>query len=108
MKPLLLALVLTADAGSDAPVRAVGVRHGLLELDDGRTLYVDGGVWLAEDLARERVANEWRLAEENRALKSSPPVAVVVAVVLGAVVGLAGGVVLTREACRRFPELCRP
>ncbi len=73
MKALLLALVLAADAGSDTPLRTVSVRHALIEADDGRTVFVDGGIWLAEDVARLRVANEWRLDAENRQLRAAPP-----------------------------------
>lgn len=109
MKAVLLALVLAADAGADAPVRAVSVRHAMIEADDGRTLFVDGGVWLAEDVARARVANEWRLDAENRALKAAPapvPTGYLVAILAGLGAGLVGGAFAAREACKRFPELC--
>lgn len=112
MKALLLALVLSQDAGVDAPRRSLSVRHGLLELDDGRVVTVDGGIWFTEALARERVANEWRLAAENEKLKAEPPpiaptpVGYVVAVVIGLGGGVVLGVLATREACKRFPSLC--
>ena len=90
----LALLVSSVDGGADAPLRAVGVAHGLLVLDDGRTVTVDGGVWLADEVARDRARDQARLAAENRELKSHPvevpvvPIAVVlVTVALAAFVG---------------------
>ena len=92
---LALALLLTSLDGGDAPIRAVGVAHGLLLLDDGRTVSVDGGVYLSDAVAIERVRYDARLEAENQALKTAPPPVVppipfavtVVVVALAAFVG---------------------
>lgn len=94
---LLSARVLASDAGTDAPIRAVGVAHGLLLLDDGRTVSVDGGVWLSDAVAIERVKYDARLEAENQALRDSPPPAAVpplpfaVALVAVAIAAFVGG-----------------
>ena len=91
----LALLVSSADGGADAPLRAVGVAHGLLELDDGRIVTVDGGVWLADQVALDRARDIERLAAENRELKSHPvevPVVPLVTVILVvALAAYAGG-----------------
>lgn len=94
---LALALLLTSLDGGDAPIRAVGVAHGLLLLDDGRTVSVDGGVYLSDAVAIERVRYDARLEAENKALKAAPPPAVVppipfaVTVVVVALAAFVGG-----------------
>lgn len=94
---LALALLLTSLDGGDAPIRAVGVAHGLLLLDDGRTVSVDGGVYLSDAVAIERVRYDARLEAENQALKAAPPPAVVppipfaVTVVVVALAAFVGG-----------------
>lgn len=94
---LLSARVLAADAGADAPIRAVGVAHGLLLLDDGRTVTVDGGVYLSDAVAIERVKYDARLEAENQALKQAPtpvavpPLAFAVTVVVALAAGFVGG-----------------
>lgn len=94
---LLSARAVAADAGTDSPIRAVGVAHGLLLLDDGRTVTVDGGVYLTDAVAIERVRYDARIEAENRALKSSPPPAAVpplpfaVTVVVVALAAFVGG-----------------
>lgn len=86
---------LTAGQG-DVPLAAASVRHGLLDLDDGITVQVDGGVWLSDDTAAARARDIVRLAAENRELKAAPapqvptPAAVVIGFVAGAVIGGAG------------------
>jgi len=94
---LALALLLTSLDGGDAPIRAVGVAHGLLLLDDGRTVTVDGGVYLSDAVAIERVKYDARLEAENQALKQTPapvvvpPLAFVVTVVVALAAGFVGG-----------------
>lgn len=94
---LLSARAVAADAGTDAPIRAVGVAHGLLLLDDGRTVTVDGGVYLSDAVAIERVKYDARLEAENQALKQAPapvvvpPLAFVVTVVVALAAGFVGG-----------------
>lgn len=92
-----LALVLTGgavpDGGGDAP-RVASVRHALAVLDDGRTVELDGGVWLSTELAIARAQDLERLSAENRALRTSPtppPLVVLVLVSLALGAGVAAG-----------------
>lgn len=101
MKLLALALVLTSapDAG-DRPLRVLGVSHGLLALDDGRTVTVDGGVWLDDPTAIARAQDLERLAAENAELRAKPPgpppAIFISLLLLVAVAGVAGGYLLPR------------
>jgi len=88
-----------SDGGLDAPLLAAGVRSGALELDDGRAVLVDGGVWLSDALALERAKDLERLAAENKALKAAPvvpPPVFVVALVLVATAAYVGGIFTPR------------
>ncbi len=93
-----------SDAGvSDVPLAVASVRHGLLELDDGTTRYVDGGVWLSDDTAAQRVRDIVRLAAENKVLRETPaptPVAVAVGLAVGVVLGGAGAAFGTFKLCQ--------
>lgn len=99
---VFLALVCAAsiDAGEVDVPRAASVSHGLLVLDDGRLLTVDGGVWLSEALARQTLEHRARLEAENRALRDAPagppPWWFVLSVVLAAGAGVATGYFLPR------------
>jgi len=74
----LLALALVPSGGAvrdestDAP-RALSVRHGLLELDDGGVRYVDGGVWLSDAAALDAARARARAEALDRALREAPP-----------------------------------
>ncbi len=67
MSLLLVLLLASADAGSDAP-RALSVRSAVVHLDDGGVAVVDGGVWLRDD-----VAEAWARAAEAGALRQVSP-----------------------------------
>lgn len=88
-------------AESDAP-RIAGVRSGRLELDDGRFVTVDGGVWLDTELAVARARDLERLAAENKALKTQPPAQVPAGYALVLVGGLVLGFVAGAVASRLF------
>lgn len=100
MTLLLLLALATAPDGGDAPLRVVGVAHGLLVLDDGRTVDVDGGVWLTDSIAIARAQDIERLAAENAELRRAPPPPppwyLVAAVLLAAGAGVVGGYLLPR------------
>lgn len=83
------------DAGQlqpDAPLRVASVRRATAELDDGRLVELDGGVWLDTDTAIARAKDLERLAAENVALKSAPPPAPPLAMTLLLAVALGAGV----------------
>lgn len=92
---LLSGSTFAQDAGvGDFPLRAAGVAHGALVLDDGRALDVDGGVWLDDATALARAKDLERLAAENAELRktpTAPPVTILLAVALAIGVGFVGG-----------------
>lgn len=103
-RALAIALVLLlegsargADGGADVPLRVASVRRGELELDDGRHVSVDGGVWFCDDVALARSRDLVRLDAENRAFKAGPPPMIVpplpfaVTVVVVAIAAFVGG-----------------
>lgn len=83
---VVLALVLLSSEGAaaapdagqaqpaDAPLLLIAsVRRATAELDDGRVVEIDGGVWLSTELAVTRAQDLERLAAENWALRQQPP-----------------------------------
>lgn len=92
-----LALVLTGgavpDGGGDAP-RVVSVRHGLVVGDDGRTVELDGGVWLSTELAVARAQDLERYHAEVLALRQQPPPPPAAIIIAALVLALGGGVAI--------------
>lgn len=101
MNALAIAFVLCAESG-DAPFRVLSIQDGVLTLEDGRVVAVDGGVWLADDIAIARAKDLQRLAAENATLKTAPPTtsgSLVVALVVGITLGVALGLTVAVAAC---------
>ena len=107
---LALALAIPAWAQDDAPRVVIRVRDGTLTDASGATRSVDAGLFLPTDTAVSVARELVGLRAENEALKKDPPTAtpwqVVVAVLVGVVVG-AGGV-LYEQNCAPGAPLCLP
>lgn len=68
-----LALVQPGGAVRDDVPRALSVRHGMLELDDGGVRYVDGGVWLSDAAALDAARDRARAEALAKAIREAPP-----------------------------------